>query len=123
MPRLTGNTANLLLETVFPGRKARWLSLYRRLHTRLSQLPGLELLPRLTARGGSIAIQDSSRIAGRIRVTLKGLELELTVGRASGTRARRMRVLLENVSQIDDDLLTWIRAGLRSGRTSKRLST
>ena len=111
----------------FPGKKEKWLPLYRRVIARLtSRIAGLEILPEksyLSVSG-----------FGVIWVGLEGLELGLSLSRAhfksprlkeSRRSPRRIthRVLISAVADVDDELLTWIRMARLQVRIAKSRST
>lgn len=116
------------LNTLFSGKKAKWLAIYRRLVARLENQRGIELTP----SPKSISVSGTIQI-GKIRVTAKGLELAIALGKAAPrserlktlskpTKAATHKVLIAQASDIDEELLSWIKAAQVRARISKRQS-
>ena len=120
MTRITKAT----LDSLFSGRKAKWLSLYRRLHSRVSQIAGLELVP-LSKSSQSVGLMrdgDKRPTIGRIRVTMKGLELGLAAGKDKPGKISH-KILIDAPSQIDEEVVSRIKAAILKARTAKRRPT
>lgn len=117
---------------------AKWLPLYRRLMARLIRVPGLELVG---ARGGVLEIHriGTKRIAA-VYLKAKGLEIGFALPKAVLKSPRlhpskkspkwvTHRVLIQEASEIDEELLTWIKAASSAalvsarGRSARRRST
>lgn len=125
------------LDTLFTGRKSKWLPLYRRLLARSTGINGIEFHPSKSF----IAIghpHDSRPTMGLVRVTLRGLEISLglvqtilpnprlraTPEQARGTpRWITHRTLLMKASEIDDEFLAWVKIARHQARISRPRST
>ncbi|MCM2321745.1 MAG: DUF5655 domain-containing protein [Oligoflexia bacterium] len=129
---LTASQTNALA-ALFSGRKAKWLTLYRRLLARSSAVPGVDFFP----VKGAIAIgyPDGARATmGAIRITQKGLEIRLGLAKAFAKSERLRpvtgspkwithRVLIASASELDEEFLGWLKAARLQARTSRPRST
>jgi hypothetical protein len=129
----TAPDARKLLASLFKGKRAKWLPLFQRLLARLSQLPTIEAIPmrgsiRLIGEGGS------TPTIGNVKVTQEGLILGLALSKAAIKPGRLKRttsgpkrithfVCLTEPTDIDAELLVWLKAALAGARTSKRRPT
>jgi hypothetical protein len=98
---------------------------------RVSGIPGVEVLTGKT----SIDLAVSKREIARIKVADSGLELRLALGKAqlrsprlkklsSKTRPLMSHVLtLSETSELDEELLSWLKAAKIGARTSKDKSS
>ncbi len=116
----------------FNGKRMRWLPLYRRLIARLATIPALDI----AARADALAIRhdgESQQTIGQIRVGTEGIEIGLRLSRAA-LKSRRLkpsnrrplyithRVTISSPGEIDDELVTWIKAANQRARNAKRRS-
>lgn len=120
--------------TLFSGRKAKWLPLFRRLLARVSGIPGVEVTLGKTSIVFSLAGQASSEIA-LIKVAATGLELRLAISKAQVRSPRLKRltratrplmshvVMLTETTDLDEELLSWLKAARTGIRTSKEKSS
>lgn len=117
----TPRQRSIPIDSLFPGRKARWLPLYHRLAARLVRSLGLE------ARIRAAAIEFDQCV--RIRVLPSGLELGLSLPsaivmskrlRTSSKSPKRIThsLVITGAADIDEELFLWIKAS--SAKTRKR---
>jgi hypothetical protein len=103
------------MESLFAGKKAKWLPLYKRLMARSKELASAEPhVGRSFLQLGQIA---------KLRVTPQGIELSLRI--RSSPRSAKVtirKVVLTETDQIDEDLLTWIKTASLLAATSLKLS-
>lgn len=125
--------ASRTTSSLFVGKNAKWLPLFRRLVARFSRIPGIELAPVRK----SIAVSQSGDLGatfGMIQITAKGFQVSLALSKAAlksprlKPRARKLRqlthqVLISEASEIDDELLSWVKLAKHQVRTAKRRST
>lgn len=115
------------LNRLFSGKKAKWLPLYRRLAARLSQKCDVDFdLLKTSVSMGS---------AGKLKITIDGLEIGLALPKG-GIRSPRLlpcesrskttrkkithRVLVAKASEIDEELLSWVKAAFHQTRPSRK---
>jgi len=124
-------------ETLFSGKKAKWLPLFRRLLARVSAIPGVET----EAGKSSITLSLSGGVSSQrvviamIKVAATGLEVRLSLSKAQVRSPRLKRVtsrtrpimshvvLLSEASDLDEEFLTWLKAAKIGARTSKERSS
>jgi hypothetical protein len=122
------------LESIFSGKKLKWLPLYRRLLARVSRIHGVEAVP---SQGAVILCLNGTKSNEmvRIKVTLTGLQCGLALAKAqlksprlksvsSKTRPSQSdmthQVTISEASDLDEELMTWIKAAAKlRARTSK----
>jgi len=125
-------TSRSSLRSLFSGKKAKWLPLFQRLVARFSYIPGVEL----AVYRKSIALGcngDAKPTIGMIQITARGLQVGLGLHKAALKSPRLKlakrpksvthKVLISKASEIDDELLSWIKAARHQARTAKRRST
>jgi hypothetical protein len=127
-PRATGS-----LDTIFSGKKAKWLPLYHRLAARVTRISGIEV--RLTRTTIELGMSDVPRSKlAQIRVVPAGLSLRLALSKAQlkSPRLKTMttrtvprmshQVLLASTSDLDEEFLSWIKAARTQARMQERTS-
>jgi hypothetical protein len=127
-------SAVTLERALFSGSKAKWLPLFRRLLARVSGIPGVEVVPGKTSIVLSLVGQSSSEFA-LIKVAASGLELRLAIPKAQLRSARLKRlaratrpamshvVTVAETTDLDEELLSWLKAARNGARTSKDKSS
>lgn len=118
------------MASLFKGKKEKWLPLFQRLLARLAQLPSIEAIP----MRGSITLvgaNEKSLPIGNVKVTEDGLVVGLALAKAAIKPGRLKRsttppkrithcVALTEPSDIDSELLAWLKAALASARKHRK---
>lgn len=123
------------IKRLFRGSLEAWLPLFHRLVARLSQLPRLEVI----AARGSVALKRADPVrksVGSIHVKKDGLLIGLSLPAGALIRSPRLEVLdkrrrdgathtvlVTRASEIDTDLLNWIKAARPRAGKPRRKST
>jgi len=120
----------IALTSLFKGRRAKWLSLFRRIVARINSVGTFEM----TTYHNGIAIGfegDQRPTVGLIQFKPDGLMIGLALTRTMQIRSPRLQLirrkfkvithetLVSEGAQIDDELLSWVRAAVRQARGAK----
>lgn len=122
---------------IFKGKKEQWLPLFQRLLIRFEKLRGIELVVFRSGIGVLVGLSKPTRI-GMLKIDSRGikvlfkispklflspkaqLRLKLVRNKKSGFMTHETR--LRKISDVDEELLSWLNAAAHSARISKRQS-
>lgn len=125
--------AALIANSLFKGRKEKWKPLFPRLMARLTRIAGVEIRPHKDCFQ-MVHIDQPKKVFGRIRATIQGIEIRLNLDKGTfrsprlispkGARGtNKVLVLIRVVSDIDEELASWIKAAKSKARSARRKST
>ncbi|MEK6577586.1 MAG: DUF5655 domain-containing protein [Bdellovibrionota bacterium] len=122
-----------LVNSLFKGKKEKWKPLFPRLMARLSRISGVEIRP-MKDFFNIVHSEPPRKAFGRIRATIKGIEIRLNLKKgtfrserliaAPGTKdLNKVYVLIREVSEIDEELTSWVKAAKSKARNARRKQT